>query len=203
MCTRFAVVAACAAIVAVVVPAEAQVTCTWTDNPLVAGETPIKAAHINEIRACLDRILAGGGTPPPPPPPPPGGADFTVSNVRQYDASISEAYWVYFDVTAHRSIPQLEIGVRLDHAAGTFTSCTEYLFNLEAGEIQEVLTIPEVCGADIPWVTVRISPPAGFTCEGCRTYRSADSAFATEMSPKAIVSPDDTGKVIEEARQRP
>lgn len=63
---RFAVVvvACAAAIVAVVVPAEAQVTCTWTDNPLVAGETPIKAVHINEIRACIDRILAGGTLPP-------------------------------------------------------------------------------------------------------------------------------------------
>lgn len=59
---RFAVVvvACAAAIIAVVVPAEAQVTCTWTDNPLVAGETPIKAVPINEIRACIDRILAGG-----------------------------------------------------------------------------------------------------------------------------------------------
>ena len=79
MCTRFtvvvAVVAACAAIVAGVVPAEAQVTCTWTDNPIVSGETPIKAAHINEIRACIDRIL--GGSPPPPPPPPPPGQNIT------------------------------------------------------------------------------------------------------------------------------
>ena len=64
MRTQIAVVAACTAIVAGVVPAEAQVTCSWTDNPLVAGETPIKAAHINEIRACIDRILAGGMVPP-------------------------------------------------------------------------------------------------------------------------------------------
>ena len=64
MRTQFAVVAACAAIVAGVVPAEAQVTCSWTDNPIVAGETPIKAAHINDIRACIDRILAGGTVPP-------------------------------------------------------------------------------------------------------------------------------------------
>ena len=64
MRAQFAVVAACAAIIAGVVPAGAQVTCSWTDNPIVAGETPIKAAHINEIRACIDRILAGGTIPP-------------------------------------------------------------------------------------------------------------------------------------------
>ena len=201
MRTWFAVAAVCTAIVAGVGPAEAQVICTWTDNPLVAGETPIRAAHINEIRACIDRILAGGETLPPPPPPP--GAAFTVSNVRQYNASISEAYWLYFDVTAHRAIPRLEIGIRFDHAAGTFTSCTEYLFNLEAGEIEEVLSIPDVCGADIPWVRVRISAPAGYTCTGCGTYGSANLPFDTEMSPRAVLSPEDTGKVIDEARQRP
>ena len=33
-------------------------TCAWTDNPIVSGQTPIKAQHINELRACLDAILA-------------------------------------------------------------------------------------------------------------------------------------------------
>lgn len=60
-----------------VLPAIAQgppVSCSWTDNPIVAGQTPIRAEHINEIRACLDAIIANwpGTTDPPPPPPPPG-----------------------------------------------------------------------------------------------------------------------------------
>ena len=45
-------------------PADAQVTCTWTDHPIIAGQTAIKAEHINEIRECIDRILAAGGTIP-------------------------------------------------------------------------------------------------------------------------------------------
>ena len=32
-------------------------SCPWTDFPIVAGQTPIKAEHINEIRACLDVII--------------------------------------------------------------------------------------------------------------------------------------------------
>lgn len=28
----------------------------WTDDPIVAGETPVKAAHIMELRECLDNI---------------------------------------------------------------------------------------------------------------------------------------------------
>ena len=51
-----------------VLPAAGQnpaVECRWTDNPIVAGETPIRAAHLQEIRDCLDRILAAlPGQPP-------------------------------------------------------------------------------------------------------------------------------------------
>lgn len=28
----------------------------WTDDPIIAGETPVKAAHIMELRTCLDNI---------------------------------------------------------------------------------------------------------------------------------------------------
>ena len=45
-------------------PAEGQVTCTFTDDPIVAGETPIRAEHINEIRDCLKRLLTGGTSAP-------------------------------------------------------------------------------------------------------------------------------------------
>ena len=46
----------------------APVTCSWTDVPIVAGQTLLKAEHINEIRACLDAILANwpNGDPTPP-----------------------------------------------------------------------------------------------------------------------------------------
>ena len=43
------------------------VSCLWTDNPIVAGQTPIKAAHLNEIRACLDAILTNWPDVVPPP----------------------------------------------------------------------------------------------------------------------------------------
>ena len=29
---------------------------SWTDDPIIAGETPVKAAHIMELRQCLDNI---------------------------------------------------------------------------------------------------------------------------------------------------
>ena len=50
-------------------------TCSWTDNLIVSGQTPIKVQHINELRACLDAILASWpGTPEPPGPRPTIGA---------------------------------------------------------------------------------------------------------------------------------
>lgn len=37
---------------------EGPLTCrAWTDNPVVAGSTPLRAEHINEIRACLEQII--------------------------------------------------------------------------------------------------------------------------------------------------
>ena len=44
----------------------------WTDNPIVGGQTPIRAQHINELRTCLDLVL--GALNAIPPPPPPGGS---------------------------------------------------------------------------------------------------------------------------------
>ena len=76
-CLRMIIAISLAVVTVVgVVPATAQgppVSCSWTDNPIVAGQTPVRAEHINEIRACLDAIIAnwpGTGDPPPPPPPP-------------------------------------------------------------------------------------------------------------------------------------
>ena len=72
MRTRITIAIAVAIVAATVSVANAQApTCTWTDNPIVAGQTPIKAQHLNEIRACMDAILAnwpGGPLPPSHPP---------------------------------------------------------------------------------------------------------------------------------------
>lgn len=35
---------------------DALVTCSWTDDPIVAGQTPLKAEHINEIRQCANAL---------------------------------------------------------------------------------------------------------------------------------------------------
>lgn len=195
------VIAAVCVIASLATPVDAQVTCTWTDNPIRAGQTPIKAEHINEIRACIDRILGGGVTPPPPPPPPPG-TDFRVQNVRQYDASIDSAHWLYFDVVANIAISRLELGIRFNHQGGTFVSCTETLYDLEAGELNEALVIPDHCGADTPWVSVGITPPAEYSCEGCGTYQASSSAFTTAVFPHAAGDPQEAQRVIAEFSQR-
>ena len=37
---------------------------SWTDDPVVAGETPIKAVHVEEIRRRVDELLQARGLPP-------------------------------------------------------------------------------------------------------------------------------------------
>ena len=46
-----------------------QLSCAWTDDPIVAGRTPIRAQHINELRDCLNRVLDTLNRSPLPPPP--------------------------------------------------------------------------------------------------------------------------------------
>ena len=45
--------------------AQDPLTCrAWTDNPIVSGSTPLRAQHINELRACLERIIQHLGVTP-------------------------------------------------------------------------------------------------------------------------------------------
>jgi hypothetical protein len=45
--------------------AQDPLTCrAWTDDPVVSGSTPLKAQHINELRACLERIIQHLGVTP-------------------------------------------------------------------------------------------------------------------------------------------
>ena len=39
----------------------------WTDHPIVTGVTPLRAEHINEIRACIDFLLQRDPLPVQPP----------------------------------------------------------------------------------------------------------------------------------------
>ena len=57
--------------------AQDPLTCrAWTDTPIVAGSTPLKAQHINELRACLERIIQHLGVTPVDP-----LGDITVAGV--------------------------------------------------------------------------------------------------------------------------
>ena len=48
--------------------AAAAATCQgWTDDPIVPGVTPLRAAHIMELRACLEFLLARNPDPDPEP----------------------------------------------------------------------------------------------------------------------------------------
>lgn len=93
-------------------PADAQVTCTWTDNPIIAGQTAIKAEHINEIRECIDRILAAGGTIPDP-----GRGDVDPTSVLDCPYSLDGDGFRVCYADGYEADAQFVSGV-LDSAAG-------------------------------------------------------------------------------------
>ena len=54
--------------VVAIASAQDTVSCPpWTDNPIVSGQTPIRAQHINELRTCFDRVLEALNRRVPPP----------------------------------------------------------------------------------------------------------------------------------------
>ena len=167
---------------------KAQPTCTWTDNPIVAGQTPIKAQHLNEIRTCLDAVLANWpvGPPPPPPPPPPGSADFTLLNVRRYVSSIDISHWIEFDVQAHVTIDRMTIPIRI-YYDGFFADCTGSVYDMEPGEREDETVIPSVCAnSDVQWQAVEFMTPEERTCSGCRRYTFAELPTAARALTQEI-----------------
>ena len=71
--------------------AQDPLTCrAWTDNPIVSGSTPLRAEHINEIRACLERIIQHLAVMPVDP-----VGDITVTDVLKSDCSS----WVCIEAT--------------------------------------------------------------------------------------------------------
>lgn len=76
--------------------AQDPLTCrAWTDNPIVSGSTPLRAEHINELRACLDRIIQHLSVTPVDPV---GG--ITVSEVLRIDeGSYSDIYATFVNNT--------------------------------------------------------------------------------------------------------
>ena len=97
--------------------------------------------------------------------------------MRQYDAASFRvsAHWLFFDVVANIPIERLALDIRFNHQSGTFASCTETLYDLEAGELNEVTVL--ACQSDTPWVNVSITPPAEYSCDGCGTYQAESLPF--------------------------
>ena len=138
----------------------------------MAGQTPIKAQHLNEIRGCLDSILANW--PGMVEPPRPGGTDVSIHNVRRHQALDDAAHWIRFAVRARVAMSRVEFNVRVFHQGGFFSDCSERFFDLDAGEQQDGLVIPSICGSDVQWTHFVIQAPEGRSCTGCVQYNVGD-----------------------------
>ena len=102
-------------------------------------------------------------------PPPEFQADYRIANVERYSAITLNADLVYFTVQSRVSVPRIEISVRFEQ--GEFDSvCRAPFFRVSAGSQEEQFVVPSVCGADVQWSSVTISPGDSYTCEGCGTF---------------------------------
>jgi len=140
-----------------------------------------------------------GGTTTPTPQP--TTTDFTVLNVRRYKSFLDEAHWLYYDVQAHVEIDRMTIPIRFFHT-GFFTDCTDSFYDLSAGERQEGLAIPDVCGSDTAWSAVELMTPEGRTCTGCRRYTFVELPESRNASPTAPKGLLEEQRVLEDFELR-
>ena len=134
--------------------------------------------------------------------PPPPNADISIRDVEWYDATIDVAHWLYFDVVSHRNLQRFTLEVRFYYADGTFMRCREPVAQSLAGEVQEALVIPSVCGSDATWERVSILAPPGIRCSGCGTYTPTSSSYTDAISPAAPGDAVELERVMEEYRLR-
>ena len=88
------------ALVPLSVSAQDPLTCrAWTDTPVVAGSTPLKAQHINELRACLERIIQHLGVTPVDP----VGAITVTDMLHEPYRSATRIYATFFNNTNERT----------------------------------------------------------------------------------------------------
>ena len=108
--------------------------------------------------------------------------DYEITNVARYRSVIHTADWLEFRWIAHVTASRFR--VRVTFPQGTFrTTCTETWFSPEAGEQNDEISIPRVCGADEQWSSVTIEPDDGRTCRGCGTFRRSALPGSRNLGP--------------------
>ena len=108
--------------------------------------------------------------------------DYEITNVVRYQSVIDTADWLEFRWIAHVTASRFR--VRVTFPQGAFrTTCTETWFSPEAGEQNDEISIPSVCGADEQWSSVTIEPDDGRTCRGCGTFRRSALPRSRNLGP--------------------
>jgi hypothetical protein len=181
--TRLAILVI-AAVLAVPLASTAQ-TCpaNWTDHPAVAGETPIRAAHINEIRECLTLIMHRLGLVPPPPPS--TDIHYKVTSVSKLATdqghhgvrfdwqieSLSDSVWIALDITFRWG--ELPTSI---FSPPYQEHCFVNWRTPAVGQSRMMEVDPVVCQIDnhdkvVNWHTVIIEARGPENCQGCGEFK--------------------------------
>lgn len=133
----------------------------WAGHPIVAGETPIKAAHVNELRACLrwmvDNWPGDDGTP----------IGMSVSDVRRRDdlpePKVSFFWRRHVDLLLRMDVAFLRDG---EYVAGCDVTWIDAIADLYAVRVNTHCGYP-----DGDWDAVSFGSIDADVCRGCGTYR--------------------------------
>ena len=108
--------------------------------------------------------------------------DYEITNVTRYQSIFDAADWLEFRWIAHVTASRFR--VRVTFPQGAFrTTCTETWYGPEAGEQNDEISRPRVCGADEQWSSVTIEPDDGRTCRGCGTFRRSALPGSRNLDP--------------------
>ena len=129
-------------------------------------------------------------------------ADVTIRNVTRYDSGIDFADWLEFEIVSHRNLPHFTLEVRLHYHDGTFLRCNEYVDASVAGDVQDGLVIPDICGSDVQWTDASILAPPGLSCSGCGRWTWRGIEKTKSISPEAPNDALELERVMEEYRLR-
>lgn len=156
--------------------AQEPVSCgPWTDNPIVAGSTSLKAQHLNEIRACLDLLVRILNVAPPPPPPPSG--NISLTDVLQYNPCFSTRICIYVTVVNGTSDSiQFDVWTRIYDAADQLLEREQRGRITVASGGQRQVGIVDVYIEDMTaaaYYTIELTTTDGvpLPCSGCGTRR--------------------------------
>ena len=127
------------------------------------------------------QVVRAAGPTPTPDPAPSGNFDYRIENIRRTSEFTNDvADWLRFRVIPNITANRIDLRVRF-HQGSFFTDCSERVYNVVPGRVENELSIPDICGADVQWSAVTISAADSYRCQGCGRFNRTSLPLSRSM----------------------